>query len=288
MYNMLSLLTGVVIAVMVAVNGGLSQHYGIFIAAVIIHIVGVLFAFLLCVVLKRKISFKKLPLWLYTGGAIGVLTTVFNNFAFGRISMTSIVALGLFGQTVTSLAIDCLGLFGMEKHPFKKSSLLGLVFSLAGIFVMLDDISALSAVILSFCSGITVVISRTVNAGLSKHSGELQSSFINHLVGLPITVVIALMLERASISSISPNIIIYCGGMLGVITVLLCNLTVPKVAAFSLTLLTFVGQVFTGAAIDVLTESQYSRATFIGGILVASGMALNLLYEYCQNKKALS
>ena len=98
MYNMLSLLTGVVIAVMVAVNGGLSQHYGIFIAAVIIHIVGVLFAFFLCVVLKRKISFKKLPLWLYTGGAIGVLTTVFNNFAFGRISMTSIVALGLLGR----------------------------------------------------------------------------------------------------------------------------------------------------------------------------------------------
>ena len=48
---MLSLLTGVVIAVMVAVNGGLSQHYGIFIAAVIIHIVGVLFAFFMCVVL---------------------------------------------------------------------------------------------------------------------------------------------------------------------------------------------------------------------------------------------
>ena len=105
---MLSLLTGVVIAVMVAVNGGLSQHYGIFIAAVIIHIVGVLFAFFLCVVLKRKISFKKLPLWLYTGGAIGVLTTVFNNFAFGRISMTSIVALGLFGQTVQSIVLDFL------------------------------------------------------------------------------------------------------------------------------------------------------------------------------------
>lgn len=36
MYHALSFLTGVVIAVMVFINGGLSEYYGIFVAAVII------------------------------------------------------------------------------------------------------------------------------------------------------------------------------------------------------------------------------------------------------------
>ena len=47
MYNFLSLLAGVIISFMLAVNGGLTSKYGIFGAAVIIHIVGVFFALFL-------------------------------------------------------------------------------------------------------------------------------------------------------------------------------------------------------------------------------------------------
>ena len=46
MYQFLSLLTGMVIALMVALNGDLTTFYGMFTAAVIIHIVGTLFAIL--------------------------------------------------------------------------------------------------------------------------------------------------------------------------------------------------------------------------------------------------
>ncbi len=286
MYNTLSLLTGLVIAVMVALNGRLTLQYGNFNATVIIHVTGVVFAFLLCRITRKKITIKKeLPAWFYLGGAIGVLTTVFNNFAYGKISLTSIVALGLFGQTVASLLIDTLGLFGMKKHSFRRSSIVGLIFSLAGIFVMLDNSmdTALYAVLFSFCAGITIVLSRTVNAKLSQHVGELQSSFINHVAGLPIAVVIAVILERSNISLIfrapSPDLWIYLGGVLGVTAVFLLNITVPRVTAFRLTLLTFVGQVFTGFAIDIFTKSEYAETTFIGGVLVAAGIVLNMIYE---------
>lgn len=285
MYQLLSLFTGLVIAVMVVLNGRLSQIYGIFTAAAIIHVVGVVFAFLLCRAAKRKIAAKKnQPLWLYSGGAIGVLTTVFNNFAYGKISLTSIVALGLFGQTTASLLIDGLGLFGMEKHPFRKSSVFGLVFSFIGILVMLDHSvdAALYAVLLSFCSGITVVLARTVNARLSRGIGELQSSFVNHVVGLPIAAALAVSVEKGNIlflaHAFSPDLWIYFGGTLGVVTVLLGNLTVPRVPAFRLTLLAFVGQVFAGIAIDQVTKNGFTEATFTGGVLVAAGIALNLIH----------
>lgn len=287
MYKVLGLLTGIIIAVMVAVNGGLTRWYGVYTAAVIIHVVGILFAFALLCVTKKKFRVPKgLPLWLYTGGLIGVFTTVFNNFSFGKISLTGIVALGLLGQAVTSMLIDGLGLFGMKKYAFCKSSLIGLAFAAAGILVMLDHSagSAFYAVFLSFGAGVTIVLSRTVNAGLSEHTGQLQGSLINHMAGLPAALLFLAVLGRGEMLFVSPSFPnqywIYLGGTMGVVTVLLCNITVPRIPAVQLTMLTFVGQVFTGIAIDMITREGYTRETFIGGLLVAAGMGTNLLWEW--------
>lgn len=297
MYYLLSLLIGIVLSVMISFNGKLSDAYNIYIAAVIIHVAGIIFVFLLCKIKKKKISLKgkKLPLWIYLGGVIGVLTTIFNNFAYGKISMTSIVALGLLGQTITSLLIDCFGLFGMKKHPLNKESLIGLVFSLVGIYVMMDRLSgaAFYAVLLSLATGICVVLSRTVNARLSKHLGEWQSTLINYCTGLPVTVILALILlmkgsyTMPDVSFSFSQIWIYMGGLLGVFTVLLYNIIVPKVPAFHLTLLTFAGEVFTGILLDIFAGQSYSPSTLWGGILVTLGIALNLTLEHVLTQKRL-
>lgn len=286
MYDLLSLLTGMVIAFMVAINGGLTTQYGVFGAAVIIHIVGSFFAFMLIKIRRQNVLFQRsIAWWMYIGGMIGVLTTAFNNFAYGKISLTSIIALGLLGQTATSLVIDSFGLFGMRKYPFKKSTLIGLAFAAIGILVMLDNsaVSALYAITLSFIGGVTVVLSRTVNAGLSENIGALQGSFINHIVGLPVTVC-ALFLWGGNDPifngfSISSNSWIYFGGVLGVLVVLLFNITVPKTPAFRLTLLSFIGQLFAGIALDLITKRGYIEATFFGGLLVAAGVGANILIE---------
>lgn len=293
MYNLLTLSAGLIIAIMVVFNGELTAQYGVFTAAVIVHIVGTVFAGAVLKITGRKLLPPKgLPFWLYTGGLLGVLTTIFNNFSYGKISLTSIIAMGLFGQTVTSLIIDCTGLFGMEKHSLKKSSLAGILFSSLGIFVMLDNSigTALYAVLFSFAAGITIVLSRTVNGRLSDHTNALQGSFLNHLAGLPATVAIALLFERsnlaASIHTFSPRIWIYLGGVLGVMVVLLFNMVVMKVSAFRITLLSFVGQVFTGILIDLFTKGSYSFNTFLGGLLVSAGIVISLIWEQLSAKKA--
>jgi len=289
MYDLLSLLTGLLIAVMVAINGGLTAHYGVFGAAVIIHAVGSCFAFLLLKIRRQPISFpRSVPLWMYLGGMIGVFTTTFNNFSYGKISLTGIIALGLFGQTVTSLVIDGFGLLGMKKYPFKKSTLLGIAFAAGGIFVMLNHcaVNALYAVALSFSSGITVVLSRTVNAGLAKHSGALQGSFINHLVGLPVTVCALFLLGGNDPIftgfAASSGWWTYFGGVFGVFVVLLLNVTVPRIPGFRLTLLSFTGQIFTGIALDFITKQGYSQTTFFGGLIVAAGVGTIMLIEHLQ------
>ncbi|MEG7532021.1 MAG: DMT family transporter [Hungatella sp.] len=225
---MVSILIGCVIAGMIAINGRLSALYGILGATVVIHLVGSVFALGVIKLRKQKLNLNPtVPLWLLSGGMIGVCTTVCNNAAYGKISMTSIVALGLFGQTLTSLAIDHFGLFHMPKYKFNKAQFLGLTFAIIGMAVMLDDMgdAVLTAIVLSLTAGMSVVLSRTVNAGLSNRIGALQGSFINHLVGLPITIVILLLFGRGEPIftgfTISSQVWIYLGGVLGVMVVLL-------------------------------------------------------------------
>lgn len=287
MYYLLSLLSGVIISILVAINGELTIWYGVFGAAVIIHVVGSVFAYILIKVQKKKVILNRnLPWWFYIGGLIGILTTVFNNFAYGKISLTSIVALGLLGQTIASLVIDSFGLLGMKKYKFNKSTLIGFAFASIGILVMLKDpaIVALYAVALSFSAGITIVLARTVNARLSDKIGALQGSFMNHIVGLPGTIAILLIIGKTqsflSSFSLEYDFWIYFGGIFGVIVVLLFNIIVPKIPAFRLTLLSFIGQVFTGVILDLLTKNGYTKETFIGGLLVTAGIGMNMLIEH--------
>ncbi|MDF2886666.1 MAG: hypothetical protein K0R23_1051, partial [Lacrimispora sp.] len=72
---------------------------------------------------------------------------------------------------------------------------------------------------------------------------------------------------------------IYFGGVLGVITVLLFNLTVPKIPSFRLTLLSFTGQIFTGILLDLITQKGFTMATFSGGLLVAAGVGITMAGE---------
>lgn len=283
MSYLLALLAGIVISVMVSLNGGLTQAYGTYLAAVIIHIVGVIFAIVLCVARKEKLLLKsRAPLWAYLGGAVGVLTTLFNNYAFGRITMTSIVALGLLGQSLASVAFDSFGWLGIKKRPIKMTAIIGFLPAIVGFLLMMDQSvsEAVPAVILSLGSGIAVVLSRTINSRLSKQTSPLVGSLINHVVGLPICVVLALFFQKTL--WVVPERVkpwMFFGGMLGVITVLLFNITVPRISSFQLTLLSFTGQVFAGIALDLMQGQAYSNASFVGGLVISTGLLVNIALD---------
>ncbi|MDD2648454.1 MAG: DMT family transporter [Eubacteriales bacterium] len=292
MYYFLSLLTGFLIAIMVVINGRLAEVCGSMGSTVTVHFVGLALLSAVCLFGKKKFKLTKKPIWMFLGGVMGVLTTLFNNLSFGRISMTSIMALGLFGQAVTSLLIDSFGLMGMKKHPIRVSSLCGIAFSAIGIIIMLDDSigSALVAVMVSIFAGVTVVLSRTVNSRLSRQTGEIQSALVNYAVGLITAIIASAFFAGNELSliftNISPDWWVYIGGAMGAAIVLLYNIVVPRVSSFQLSLLTFVAQVFTGIVIDIVLGSEYSTKTFIGGIVVAAGVAAYMVIERIDKKKA--
>jgi len=282
MFYIWSLVMGILVSTMIAFNGGLTERYGVYSATVIIHIVGLLLIIALVAIKREKFFPKRFPWYLYLGGAIGVLTTVFNNFSFGRISVSAILALGLLGQSMTGLAVDRYGLFGMKKYPFTKKKLLGLALIIAGIASMITDFETV-AVIVSFIAGVNIVTSRTLNAKLADLTSVRVSSFYNYLVGLFVAIIAFTLLGGNEIMPMDTvplhNWHIYLGGALGLSIVLLANMLVVKVSAFYLTLFVFVGQVFSGVLIDVVITQTVSTRNIFGGVLVAAGLCTDLIID---------
>ncbi|AOR23423.1 DMT family transporter [Clostridium taeniosporum] len=137
MYNWLSLLIGILIAFMIVCNGELSSGTGNYSSLVIIHVLGYLTLIVIMLYKKIKIPFKmNLPLYLYSAGALGIFTILFNNITFSVIGVSLPVALGLLGQTIASMVFDQYGLLGMPKIKFNKKKIIGIVIITIGVCIM--------------------------------------------------------------------------------------------------------------------------------------------------------
>lgn len=137
MYNLLSLLIGILISIMIAFNGKLSNGVGSYTSLLIIHAIGFFAIIILLYFKKIKISFRNnIPLYLYIAGGISVFTVMFNNLSYSALGVSLPVALGLLGQLITSLAFDHYGFLGMPKVSFNKKKFIGLLFIIIGISIM--------------------------------------------------------------------------------------------------------------------------------------------------------
>ena len=77
MYQLLTLLAGVLISLIAVLNGTLTAKVGLYLTTVIIHVVAISFALLLLGLRRQSfIPKRKLPLWMYCGGFISVLCTL--------------------------------------------------------------------------------------------------------------------------------------------------------------------------------------------------------------------
>lgn len=290
MYHILSVLSGVFVAVMVAINGELNLYYGLYSATVVIHLVGLLFIAALLAIRHKRFLYK-LPFHLYLGGAIGVATVVFTNMAYGKISVSAIIAIGLLGQCLTSLVFDQYGFWGMPKHPFLKFKLIGIAFVVFGIVFMTSDskMDALVPIIVTFLAGVAIVVSRTINASLAQRTSVLTSTFYNYIVGFSVSAVILLFAGRSepllTQFSLSPKAWVYLGGIIGVCVVALMNVAVCKISSFYMTLLMFAGQMFAGIVIDIMLTGVFSLNNFLGAVLVTAGLTQNLWVDRRENAR---
>ena len=286
MYYLLSLLAGMLISVMVVFNGGLNGRVGQTAALVIIHVAGLFFILLLMLIKGEKLRLKRLPFYLYLGGMLGIMTTVFNNTAFGHISVSAMMALGLLGESVSSLLADHFGLLGLPKRPFRRQKLWGGLLALAGVVFMWDDFQLLP-VLVCLLAGVTVLVSRLINARQAAHSGLLGSTLINYAVGLTGSLLLLLFTGGGqSVSfAMSGPFYIYLGGVMGGVIVLISSFCVGKIPSFYMTLALFLGQVLAGVLLDMVLAQAFPMNSLIGGLFVLGGLSVNLALDRAYEKK---
>lgn len=137
MFNILSILIGILIGLMTTFNGMLSTYTGNYTSSIIIHFAGLLAVILILFIKKYKVTFNShIPLYLYSAGIIGVFTVLFNNLTFIPLGATLTMALSLFGQTISSIIIDNFGLLGVNVSKFNVKKLLGLGIIILGLIIM--------------------------------------------------------------------------------------------------------------------------------------------------------
>lgn len=287
MYYSMSLLAGMLISVMVVFNGSLNARVGQLAALVVIHSIGLAVIGLTMLAKGEKPRFPKLPVYLYVGGFIGVLTTVFNNTAFGHISVSAMMALSLLGESLSGLAADHYGFLGIPKRAFRTEKLWGALLTLIGIAVMITEFR-LVPMLVSLLAGLTVLVSRLINARMAVKTSVPNSTFLNYLMGLILSVGLYLWLGSgsgglAAVPGGDPTM--YLGGALGVAIVLMSNAIVGKIPSVYMSLAIFVGQVFAGILLDRLLMGDYSMRNLLGGLFVLAGLSLSLWQDRQQGRK---
>ena len=280
-----SILTGAMIAVMVAINGQLTAHVGGYAASVITHLAGLIPVTVWCLLRKEKLfARRRLPWSWYLGGVIGVGTTLFNNMAFGKISVSAIVALGMLGQAITALVVDHFGFLGLERRPFRLYKLCRFPFVLGGVALMLAGTgrAALLPVVLSLLSGVTSVLSRSWNARIAVRSGFWASTWYNFMFGLCTSLLVAFALAGQQLAGLPDTLPAtpawaFTGGMVGCLMVFLTNVAACKIPAFYVAMLSFAGQMFAGILLDIWLSGSFSAGNLWGGALAVLGLVLDQL-----------
>ena len=135
------------------------------------------------------------------------------------------------------------------------------------------------SIIFSILSGVTIVLSRSVNGMLSKKMGAYQGTFYNYFTGFITSLILMLVLmivgvQHINISLDKTNLMMYLGGIIGVF-----NIIVPRISPVILTLLSFIGQLVSGMVIDAFVYNMFSISKILGCLIVIAGLVIYQLSE---------
>jgi bacterial/archaeal transporter family-2 protein len=131
----LTALAGGLIAAQAPINAGLGKATGSMAAALVSFSVGTV-ALATVVVLSGKaggLSSTFDVSWYYLlGGFLGAIYVLNALIAVSAIGAGGVAAATVFGQLTAAVAIDRLGLFGLDQTPISPERLVGVVLLLAG------------------------------------------------------------------------------------------------------------------------------------------------------------
>lgn len=138
MRKTLAFSNGLVIAVMVLVNGLAAKAFGNYLSLFIFYSIGLVTSATILLVKKEyKDILKNIPLFLFISGVVGVLNIFLNNICVNNIGVALTLALCLTGQITFSAIFEHFGLFGVIKKRLTLKKAPGYLLIVAGAVLMI-------------------------------------------------------------------------------------------------------------------------------------------------------
>lgn len=126
--------------------------------------------------------------------------------------------------------------------------------------------------------GLTIVVSMTQNSRLEKDIDIKQVTLLNFITG-SIGTLILFIIGGHELKDFIPLTTMpwygYIGGVLGVVSVTLCTITMKHLSVITASMLMYTGQMFIGIVIDVLRGIDFSIGRIIGCVLIVLGVYFN-------------
>ena len=290
-YGMMAAAYGILIGVQSAFCAQITQAYGNWFSAVVVHLGGFL---ILTPLFFTKWGRKQgsAPWYLYLGGTLGFGNVVFSNYGIVSLGITNSNALMFLGEIVFAAGLDSLGALGSRKRPITPMKWAAIAIVLAGVLTipLLSGgnvaVFAFLAVAASLMRGVIAVVSRQLNGQLGLRCGTGFSTYMNYVTGLAVALLafIALGFPReVSFPAANVPVWTYLCGVFGCCGIFLCNLASPKLSVLTMSLVGFLFQTGTGVVFDLIW-GRLSLPTVVGCAIVTVGMVVNLLSESKESK----
>ena len=129
-------------------------------------------------------------------------------------------------------------------------------------------------ILLAVFNGLLIVTTRVINARLGQYVSGTGASFWNHFVGwLLLMLILPFVPVEEAIHFQGIPFVLYLGGFIGAVYVVINNLVIPRVGATKATVLIIAGQIVLGTVIDVVNGKVSNlNMTVLGISLVILGM----------------
>lgn len=132
---------GALLPIQAIINGRLGGYLGTpFLASMAQNLVGAFAALLLAAFFwPPRIGYAQVaatPIWAWVGGLLGMVYVLAGVVVAPRLGATSMMASVIFGQMVSSLVLDALGLMH-ERRPVDPPAMVGVALLLAGSILIL-------------------------------------------------------------------------------------------------------------------------------------------------------
>ena len=303
--ELLSALSGVLIAAQSRINGALSEQMGDSLEAAIVSFSsGLLFVSLIA--LSRKdvrdgfkeifiaVKQKKLPPLTLAAGALGASFVAMQTYVVPIAGVALFTVASLAGQTGISLWVDKLGLSGGAKSLITKRRVIAALITVIAVVVSAWDRFSMSdfsitAIGLALFAGSWVGVQRALNGRINSFSNKsFATSLLNFITGT--SFLLFLLLLRSLFTDHSINNFtsapwwMFLGGTVGVIYIALSAHIVQHLGVLEFTLFSVGGMLIGSLLIDLVFPTP---GTVISPYLIV-GIALTYLGVVANGQSRLS